>query len=163
LDQDKFNSSEKMYFTEKVQRKIKEFKHKAASLSESMELGLNRKGIFPSEVNHVRSSTMHTVILRSILTKHLPPYISQVKQEIKQLRTGQSVRPVSVIDKESQSQHTKELRKDLLVRLKKAVINTAGEQSLKHETTAEDNEPNLLGRLTYIIKEKLPVRVVKPL
>jgi hypothetical protein len=162
LDEDRLNASERLYFTEKVQRRIKEFKHEAASLSESMELDLNRKGIFPSEVNHARSSTMHTVILRSIMTKKLPTYVSEVRNEIKQLRTGRSVKPVSLLDERSQTKHNKELRQDLLARLKQAATNTAGEQSLKHETT-EDNEPNLLGRLTYIIKEKLPLRRVKPL
>lgn len=161
LEENKLSFSEKNYFKEKVQRKVREFKQKATSISLNMQKKLDRTGVFPHEVNHLRSTSMQTVVLRNLMVKCLPEYVSRVRQEIKELRNGQSIRVITALDKASLEIQEKEQRQELLVRLKKAVTNQVGEQSTKRAAT-DDSDTNLAGKLAHIINDKLPQRRVKP-
>lgn len=164
LEENRMSMSEKTYFNDRIQVKIKEFKQKAAAIAGNMEKKLDRIGVFPHNVNLLRSSSMQTVLMRNMMIKRLPEFVSHVKQEIKDLRNGQSIRVITALDKVAQEELEKERRQDLLVRLKKAVTNQVGEQTNKRPTAEEKNaETSLAGKLTHIINDKLPLRRVKPL
>jgi hypothetical protein len=161
LEEKKLSTSEKKYFTAKIQRKIKEFKQKSTQFTQQMQTSLNRTGMFADEINHLRSSSMQTVIMRNMVIKSLPTYIDSVRSELKDMRNGQSFKVILDIDKAAQVEYEKERRQDLLVRLKKAVTNQTAEPTTKRTSEAKDT--NLQGKLDHIINDKLPLRRVKPI
>jgi hypothetical protein len=162
LEEQKLNSSEKNYFADKIRRKIKEFKAKAATQSKLVEVRLNRRGVFSKEVNQERSATMMSGIMRKMLTKSLPGYISQVKEEIKGLRNGRSLYEMTAVDQADKAELQAQQRRELLDSLKKAVTNQVKEHVHKG-AEAKLTGSSVQGKLAKIITEKLPQRRVKPL